>query len=72
MTDLNGLKLYTRAEAAEILQVTPRTVLTHLNTGKLRGTKTGHAWIITENAIREFLGEKPKPETHAETKKKKG
>ena len=62
MTELNGLKLYTRAEAAKIMQVTPRTILTYLNTGKLRGTKSGYKWIITENAIREFYGEPAKDE----------
>lgn len=60
MTELNGMKLYNRREAAEILNVTPRTILTYLNTGKLRGSKAGHAWIITENAIREYLGEAKK------------
>lgn len=60
MTELNGMKLYNKKETAELLHVTQRTIQDYLSKGKLRGKKAGHAWIITENAIREFLGETEK------------
>lgn len=44
-------KRYTRAEAAEMLRVTSRTIDRWLRAGTLQGTKVGGRWLIPESAI---------------------
>jgi excisionase family DNA binding protein len=45
------------AEACELLQVS-RTYLMHMiATGQLRARRRGRRWIISEAALREFLGD---------------
>jgi len=47
-------KYYTRAEAAVILGVHPRTVQRWLLSGKLKGARLGKAWKVSEDDITTF------------------
>lgn len=48
-------RLLSPEEVAERLTVTPRTVRDWLRAGKLRGTKAGRLWRVSEEAVCEFL-----------------
>jgi excisionase family DNA binding protein len=48
-------KLYTVEQAAEILQVAPKTVRRWLQTKQLRGVMAGRFWRIQESDLRGFL-----------------
>jgi excisionase family DNA binding protein len=50
-------KLYTPEQAAEILQVTPKTVRTWLQTKQLKGFMAGRFWRIKESDLQAFLRE---------------
>lgn len=50
-----SLSLYNTAEAAQILQVTTRTVWSYVHQGKIRAQKGQGGWQFTEEALREFL-----------------
>lgn len=53
-----GDKLLTIEEAAEILQLAPRTVNKYLREGKLPGAKLGgKLWRIRESTLFEWIGE---------------
>lgn len=58
------MQIYTAEEAATRLKVTLQTVRWWLRDGLLRGSKTGRKWLVTEDAIQEFLkkGEIPQKE----------
>jgi excisionase family DNA binding protein len=53
-------KLYTVEQAADMLQVTPRTVRHWLQTKQLKGFMAGRFWRIKESDLQAFLRE---PET---------
>lgn len=55
MTDI---KVYTLKEVAEVLKVTERTLLTYLKEGKLKGTKIGGKWIISQENMQNFINGK--------------
>lgn len=44
-------KFYTRAEVAEMLHVTTRTIDRWLKAGILQGAKIGKRWVISESDI---------------------
>lgn len=50
-----SLSLYNTAEAAELLQVTTRTIWNYVHQGKIQALKGKGGWQFSENAIREFL-----------------
>lgn len=51
-------ELFTPEEAAAYLKVSPNTVRTWLRQGKLKGHKlTGGIWRISEQALKEFIGQ---------------
>lgn len=53
-------KVYTVDEVAKILKVTRKTVYSYINNGYLKATKISpRKWRITENAIKEMIGELP-------------
>lgn len=47
--------IYTPKEAAAILKVSERTVNEWLRSGKLKASKIGRQWRITETQLNEFL-----------------
>ena len=50
-----GLQLFTVKECQQILKVTQRTLYNYLESGKLKGVKTGREWKISEDSLREFM-----------------
>lgn len=48
-------KLLTPKEAAEILGISPSTLMHWLRQNKLKGVKVGKYWRISEDEIREFI-----------------
>lgn len=58
------MKIYTPEEAAQILKLNGQTIRRFLREGRLKGSKIGRTWRITEEQIKEFLDrEIPKGET---------
>lgn len=50
----------TRADAARLLGVSPRTVTTYVEGGKLRGAfMLGHIWAIPRKAVEELAEARP-------------
>lgn len=56
MKEIEGNKFYTIQDVAKILEVTDQTVRTYIKTGKLPGKRIGRPILITEKALRYFLG----------------
>jgi excisionase family DNA binding protein len=56
MREIEGIKLFTVAETADTLGITPQTVRAYIKQGRLKGQRIGRPILITENSIREFLG----------------
>lgn len=56
MKEIEGTKFYTIPELAKILEVTPQTVRTYIKDGKLPGKRIGRPVLVTEKALRYFLG----------------
>lgn len=48
-------KYLTVTQAAEILNIHPRTVTKYLTTGQIRGAKIGRIWRLDEKDVREFF-----------------
>lgn len=49
------MKVYTLEELVEVLQVTRRTLYNYIKAGKLKATKMGKYWRVTEENLRDFL-----------------
>lgn len=49
------IKIYTVPELCELLQLTPQSVRKYLREGKIKGRKAGTKWIVTDEALKEFL-----------------
>lgn len=57
VTSLNDLPmLLTTAQAATILNVTPRTVQSMCEAGKLRAVRVQSLWRVNRDALLEFAG----------------
>jgi excisionase family DNA binding protein len=56
-TTIENIKFYTVTETAGLLNITPQTVRAYIKQGKLRGKRIGRPILITEKALREFIGE---------------
>jgi excisionase family DNA binding protein len=56
-TTIENIKFYTVTETAGLLNITPQTVRAYIKQGKLRGKRIGRPILITEKALREFVGE---------------
>lgn len=52
---MDQVKLYNIKELSEFLQTTPQTIRKYLNEGRLKGNKIGGKWLVTEEALKEFL-----------------
>ena len=56
---LEAIKLFTLEELVSVLGVTHRTLLTYVNTGKLKAVKVGGKWKVSEANLNRFInGEK--------------
>ncbi len=49
------ITVYTVDELAEMLKVTQQTLRGYIRTGKLRGQKVAGEWLVTAEALRDFL-----------------
>lgn len=54
--DLQKYKLYSVQELKPVLGKSDQTIIRYLKAGKLKGSKVGGQWRVTEEALREFLG----------------
>lgn len=54
---MNEFKTYTLEEVSDILKITRRTIYTYIKTGKLKATKIGKYWRVTEENLKQFLEE---------------
>lgn len=52
------IKVYTLPETAELLKVSRVSLLNYIKAGKLKAKKAVGRWLITEDAIKEFIGGK--------------
>ena len=57
-TQIEIINFYTFTETANALHVTPQNVRAYIKQGRLRGKRIGRPILITETALREFIGEK--------------
>lgn len=48
-------KLYTVTELMEILQVSNKTLYRYFSSGKLKGSKIGKSWRVSQTQLDEFL-----------------
>ena len=55
MKTIGGVKLYTVAEAAELLEITPQTIRGYIKSGKLHAQRVGRPYLISEESIKAFL-----------------
>ncbi len=51
-------KLLTTEEVAKILRIHPTTIRNYIRAGKLKASKVGKAFRITEKDIEQFLAER--------------
>ena len=52
---MENKKLYTPDEIAEILSISRRTVYNYIHSSKLKATKIGRGWRISEKHLNDFL-----------------
>lgn len=52
MTDI---KVYTLEEVSELLKVTVRTLYNYIHDDRLKATKIGNKWIVTESNLKDFI-----------------
>lgn len=48
-------KLYTLDEVAEILGTVTETIRRYVRAGKLKASKLGKSWRVSESSLKEFL-----------------
>lgn len=49
------LKLYTLDEVAELVNITRRTLYKHIEEGKLKATKVGGRWRVSDSNLRKYI-----------------
>ena len=49
------IKVYNVAELSDILRLTPQSVRRFIKEGRIRAQKVGTRWLVTEEALRQFL-----------------
>lgn len=62
MKVINGVKLFTNAEVADLLGVTPTTVIRYRKIGGLASTTIGRRVYISEDALTAYLNGETKPQ----------
>lgn len=55
MSESKEIKVYTVPELVKLFQLNPQSVRKYLKEGRIKGRKVGTKWLVTEEAIREFL-----------------
>lgn len=55
MTEKEAFKVYTVEEVAKILKFTEKTIRDMLASGRLKGSKVGRQWRISEDQLKEFF-----------------
>ena len=63
MIEFDGVKNYTREEAAKVLGVHFLTIGKYIRDGKVSHVRVGHRYYISEIAIRDFLAGKKTKKT---------
>lgn len=58
---LDGLRLLTVGEVAELLRVSEMTVYRLIRAGRLRAARVGHSYRLPEKAVFEFLNDSGMP-----------
>ena len=51
------IRVYTLEEVCAILSITKRTVYNYIKADKLHAFKMGKYWRVTEESLREFIGQ---------------
>lgn len=49
------LKLYSLSEVSELIGVTHRTAWNYVKAGKIKATKIGGGWKVTEENLKKFI-----------------
>lgn len=52
---MENFKLYTKKEVAEILGITERTVWNYIKAGKIKASKIGGKWKVTEENLKKYV-----------------
>jgi len=55
MIEIAGKKYYTVEETAALLQMNERTIRQWIKSGKLKASKPGRAYLISEETIRNLI-----------------
>lgn len=55
MIEINNLKFYTVLEVAKTLNINPLTVRNYIKVGRIKAQRIGRPYLISENALKEFL-----------------
>ena len=55
MPEVGGINVFTVRELSELFTLSPQSIRRYLKDGKIRAKKVGTKWLVTEEAIREFL-----------------
>lgn len=53
--EIMGILTYSTDEAADILEITKRTLMTYLKQGRIVGSKIGGRWHFTEKQIQDYI-----------------
>ena len=54
---LGDLRIYTVEELADKLKVSPRTIYDYIHAGKLRATRFGKKYQITQESLEKYFNE---------------
>ncbi|MBU4446724.1 helix-turn-helix domain-containing protein [bacterium] len=52
---IGNIVYYNLDDLAEHFEVTKLTFMRYLRSGKLKGEKIGHRWLVTEDSLKAFL-----------------
>ena len=55
MKQFGDIKFYDVQEIAKAFDMTPQSVRKYLKEGRIKAQKVGTKWLVSEEAIREFL-----------------
>lgn len=55
MIEMGDTNAFTVADLSRLFKVNPNTIRKYIKSGEILAKKLGNKWIITEDAMREFL-----------------
>ena len=65
--EIGNVRLYSLQEiSAKINNVSPQTLRSYIQDGRLKGRKFGQKWYVSEQALQEYFLSPPKEELHEE------